>query len=467
MAKKKLDASAPLTIETLVESLSAYLDEGEEYSPLKVDGAEEDIDKLALLINEVVERFEGERTDHVDFRTRISHDLERVYDAVSRMSSGDFDVNLVLESDQLIPLADAFGFLSTSLKTLTDHQTRRRRELARQVEQVHTIIDRMTSGDFDRPIVLDAGDEIAPIVQGLEELRKSFLEMLGSLESIVAHMSSAATEFVVGARQQAHNSNEQASSVNQTNIAIHELAQMARESEQRTKEVIEVAGRSEYAYHEGHRAVEDSIKGMNVLREQVESIAQTILALSEKTQAVGDIIATVKDIAEQSKLLALNASIEAARAGEHGRGFAVVASEMRTLSTQSKQATNQVRGILNEILSSANKAVLVTEAGSKQAESGVALASQSGEAMLILSEAIARSSDVAHQIAASVRQQVSGMSQMIEAIDTIHQSVQDSLEGAQQIEHSAVDLQTLSEELQKLVAKYRKKNLADFDIIGG
>lgn len=467
MAKKKSDDSAPLTIDSLVESLSAYLDEGEEYSPLKVEGADEEIDKLALLINEIVERFEGERTDHTDFRTRISHDLERVYDAVSRMSSGDFDVDLVLESDQLIPLADAFGFLSTSLKTLTDHQTRRRRELARQVEQVHTIIDRMTSGDFDRPIVLDAGDEIAPIVQGLEELRKSFLEMLASLERIVAHMSSAATEFVVGARQQAHNSNEQASSVNQTNIAIHELAQMARESEQRTKEVIEVAGRSEHAYHEGHRAVEESIKGMNVLREQVESIAQTILALSEKTQAVGDIIATVKDIAEQSKLLALNASIEAARAGEHGRGFAVVASEMRTLSTQSKQATNQVRGILNEILSSANKAVLVTEAGSKQAEAGVALASQSGEAMLILSEAIARSSDVAHQIAASVRQQVSGMSQMIEAIDTIHQSVQDSLEGAQQIEHSAVDLQTLSEELQKLVAKYRKKNLADFDIIGG
>lgn len=467
MAKQTRDDSQ-LTLETLVARLGAYLDEGKPFEPIRIDDANNEISRLALLINELVERFQLEATRHADFRKLIGDDLEHIYDAVSRMSSGDFDVNLELDSPQLTPLADAFGFLSTSLKTLTEHQTRRRRELAKQVAEVQDIIERMADGNFDTPVALDAGgQEIEPIIRGLETLRKSFLEMLGSLERIVSHLSSAATQFVVAARQQAHNSNEQASSVNETNIAIHELAQMARESEQRTKEVIEVANRSESAYQEGHRAVEESIRGMNLLREQVESIAETILSLSEKTQAVGDIIATVKDIAEQSKMLALNASIEAARAGEHGRGFAVVASEMRTLSAQSKQATNQVRGILNEILASANKAVLVTEAGSKQAESGVKMAGQAGEAMLILSEAIARSSDVAHQIAASVRQQVSGMSQMIEAIDTIHQSVQDSLEGAQQIEHSAVDLQTLSEELRTLVGKYRRKghDVRDNDLV--
>jgi len=463
--KKKDDADATeLTVDAIVERLSDYLDEGETYEPFIVEDADGEMEKLGLLVNELVERFQNESTRHAEFRKQIGDDLEHIYDAVSRMSSGDFDVELDLDSPQLTPLADAFGFLSTSLKTLTEHQTRRRRELAKQVAAVQAIIERMADGNFDQPVELDAGQEIEPIITGLETLRNSFLEMLGSLERIVSHLSSAATEFVVAARQQAHNSNEQASSVNETNIAIHELAQMARESEQRTKEVIEVANRSESAYQDGHQAVEESIRGMNMLREQVESIAETILSLSEKTQAVGDIIATVKDIAEQSKMLALNASIEAARAGEHGRGFAVVASEMRTLSAQSKQATSQVRGILNEILASANKAVLVTEAGSKQAESGVEMAGQAGEAMLILSEAIARSSDVAHQIAASVRQQVSGMSQMIEAIDTIHQSVQDSLEGAQQIEHSAVDLQTLSEELRTLVGKYRHSEPAEVEV---
>ncbi|MDX9722875.1 MAG: methyl-accepting chemotaxis protein [Myxococcota bacterium] len=443
-------------IEGVIERLSAYLDEGETFAPFKVENTEDELSRLCILINELVERAETSERRQIEFEATVGADLERVYDAVNRMSSGDFSVMLQLESSQLSSLGDAFSFLSTSLKTLTEHQTRRRRETARQVQDIQFAIERMAKGHFEEAIQVDGGEEIGPIVRGLETLRLSYQDMLASLERSVAHLSSAATQFVVAARQQAHNANEQASSVNETNIAIHELAQMARESEQRTKEVIEVANRSESAYQEGHKAVEESIRGMNLLREQVESIAQTILALSEKTQAVGDIIATVKDIAEQSKLLALNASIEAARAGDHGRGFKVVASEMRSLSAQSKQATNQVRGILNEILSSANKAVLVTESGSKQAERGVDMASQAGEAMLILSEAIARSSDVAHQIAASVRQQVSGMSQMIEAIDTIHQSVQGSLDGAHQIEHSAVDLQNLAEELRTQIVKYRR-----------
>lgn len=438
-----------LTLERIIEQLEAYSQTGEGFKPFDVgDDPESPEERLALLINRVAGDYDG-------YRQQISADLDHVYEAVSRMSSGEFDVTVDLRSTQLAPLGDAFSFLGTSLKTLTEHQARRRRELAKQVNEVQNIIERMANGEFNLEITLVASEEISPIIAGLETLRDAVVEILRSVERTVARLSSAATQFVVVSRQQAHNANEQASSVNQTNIAIHELAQMARESEQRTKEVIEVAQRSESAYKDGHQAVQESIAGMNMLREQVESIAETILALSEKTQAIGDIIATVKDIAEQSKLLALNASIEAARAGEQGRGFAVVASEMRTLSTQSKQATNQVRAILNEILASANKAVLVTEAGSKQAESGVRLASQAGEAMLTLSEAISRSSDVAHQIAASVRQQVSGMSQMIEAIDSIHQSVQDSLDGTQQIEQSAVDLQTLSEELSLLVSRFQ------------
>jgi methyl-accepting chemotaxis protein len=461
--------SQPLTLADINLRLQAYLDQPTSSPSLSISDLTPSDDDVAAtdpallqtisLLSTLDLRHIQEMSEYDSYREQIGGDLEHIYEAVSRMSSGDFDVVVQINTPQLAPLGDAFSFLCTSLKTLTEHQARRRRELSRQVEEVQQVIQRMAQGQFDEEIRVEGGDEIRPIVEGLNTLRKSFVEMLDSIERIVSHLSSTATQFVVMARQQAHNANEQASSVNETNIAIHELAQMARESEQRTREVIEVAHRSESAYQDGHRAVEESIAGMNMLREQVESIAETILALSEKTQAIGDIIATVKDIAEQSKLLALNASIEAARAGEQGRGFAVVASEMRTLSAQSKQATNQVRAILNEILASANKAVLVTEAGSKQAEAGVKLASQAGEAMLTLSEAIARSSDVAHQIAASVRQQVSGMSQMIEAIDSIHQSVQDSLESAQQIEHHAVDLEALSEELSRHVTKHRGKNV--------
>ena len=91
----------------------------------------------------------------------------------------------------------------------------------------------------------------------------------------------------------------------------------------------------------------------------MEGIAANILSLSEQTQQIGTITATVNDIASQSNFLALNASIEAARAGEHGKGFAVVAIEVRNLAQQSKQATTHVKAILNEIQQAINAEVIV------------------------------------------------------------------------------------------------------------
>ena len=98
--------------------------------------------------------------------------------------------------------------------------------------------------------------------------------------------------------------------------------------------------------------------------------------LSERTQQIGEIIDAVNALADQSKLLALNASIEAARAGEEGKGFAVVAMEVRQLAEQSRGATSRVRDILSEIQDATNMAVMVTEEGSKGAENGMVVSSE-------------------------------------------------------------------------------------------
>ena len=108
---------------------------------------------------------------------------------------------------------------------------------------------------------------------------------------------------------------------------------------------------------------------MEAIREQVEEVAEKIVALSQKTQAVGEIIATVNDIAEQSNLLALNAAIEAATAGEQGSRFSVVANEMKHLADQAKEATVQVRTILGDIQKGINSSVMLTEEASQACRS--------------------------------------------------------------------------------------------------
>jgi methyl-accepting chemotaxis protein len=126
------------------------------------------------------------------------------------------------------------------------------------------------------------------------------------------------------------------------------------------------------------------------------------LSLSERTQQIGEIINTVNAIADQSKLLVLNASIEAARAGEEGRGFAVVAAEVRQLAEQSRRATARVGEILNEIQQATNTAVMVTEEGSKGAEHGMELVNRAGGAILKLAATLEGATQAAVQIARTV-----------------------------------------------------------------
>src|SRR5438128_9984713 len=106
-------------------------------------------------------------------------------------------------------------------------------------------------------------------------------------------------------------------------------------------------------------------------REQMNSIAQIMVRLSEQNQAIGQIIASVDDLAQQSNLLAVNASIEAAKAGDQGKGFGVVANEVKSLAEQSRQATTRVRNILSDIQKATGAAVMATEQGSKSVESGL------------------------------------------------------------------------------------------------
>ena len=129
---------------------------------------------------------------------------------------------------------------------------------------------------------------------------------------------------------------------------------------------------------DGVQAAQHAADGMADLREKVESIAANILALSEQSQKIGEIITTVSDLADQSNLLALNAAIEASRAGEQGKGFAVVATEIRNLAEQSKAATAQVRTILGDIQRATNATVLSTEQGTRGVDDGIRLVEKNG-----------------------------------------------------------------------------------------
>jgi methyl-accepting chemotaxis protein len=194
---------------------------------------------------------------------------------------------------------------------------------------------------------------------------------------------------------------------------------------------------------------------METIREQAEAVAENVVSLSERTQAIGEIISTVNDLAEQSHLLALNAAIEAAAAGEHGRSFSVIASEVKNLADQSREATVQVRSILGDIQKGINSSVMLTEEAVKRVDSGKQQADVADRTIREMAESIQQSVQAFQQIVAGANQQQIGFTQVMQAVRDIGQASQQTASSTRQLEKAAVNLTALGQQLQKAVERYR------------
>ncbi len=273
----------------------------------------------------------------------------------------------------------------------------------------------------------------------------------GPLRETTGVLASTAAEILAATTQQASGASESSAAVTQTVATVDEVAQTAEQATQRAKMVAESARRAAEISETGRRAVDDSAVAMGILQEQVNSVAESILALAEQAQAIGEIIATVTDIAEQTNLLALNAAVEAARAGEHGRGFAVVAAEVKSLSEQAKKATIQVRQILGDIQRATTGAVMSTEQGAKQVAITSRQVSEAGRTIQALAEAAAQAAQAATQIVASAGQQTVGMAQIRQAMANIHEATHQNVASSKQTERAAQDINELGTRLLSLV----------------
>lgn len=226
----------------------------------------------------------------------------------------------------------------------------------------------------------------------------------GWLREGVSSLGSAAAEILATTTQVAASAAETATAISQTTATAQEVRETAQAAGEKAKAVADGARQTTQASGDGRAAVEAAIAGMRQVEDKVSSVAESIVRLSEHSQAVGEIIATVNDLAEQSNLLAVNAAIEAAKAGDQGKGFAVVAQEIRSLAEQSKQATAQVRARLGDIQKATGAAVMAAEQGAKAVERGVKQSEQAGESIAVLAQSVENAMQAAIQIAASSQQ---------------------------------------------------------------
>jgi methyl-accepting chemotaxis protein len=317
------------------------------------------------------------------------------------------------------------------------------------------IAERVGQGDLKHEVPASADEELATLGRSLNQMVQGLRRMTGEIRQATESLTSAAAEILASVQEQASSTAEQATAVQQTTATVSEISQSGRQVAERAREVAAAAEATSTGSQAGLQAVEEMARLMEGVRDQADTLADNVVDLSEKTQAVGEIIATVNDIAEQSHLLALNAAIEAASAGEHGRSFSVVASEIKSLADQAKEATVQVRGILGDIQKGINTSVMLTEEAVKRVEAGKQQTEVARGTLREMAGSIAQSVQAFQQIVAAAGQQQIGFDQVAQAIQSISQATQQTAVSTRQLEKAAENLTNLGRGLLAAVESYR------------
>ncbi len=367
----------------------------------------------------------------------VQHNMKEKTIQANRISQGDLTIEVKPLSDK-----DKMGIAFKAMVASLNEKAGLAEEIANGnlTIEVKPLSDKDKLGNALKTMVDKNRFQISEISEGINVLASSTSEIMASVSQLASGTA------------------ETASLVGETTTTVEEVKQTAELSNQKAKHISESGKKTMEISQSGTKAIEDTIEGMNRIKQQMESIANIVISLSEQGQTIGEIVTLVNDLSEQSNLLAVNAAIEAAKAGEQGKGFAVVAQEIRNLAERSKEATAQVRTILTDIQKSTSSAVMATEEGGKTVEEGIELSTTTGKVIKALSDSVTEASHAAIQIASSSQQQLVGMDQVASAMESIKEATVQNAASTKQSETFVTELHKLGEKLQELIKQYKVKS---------
>ena len=394
----------------------------------------------------------------------ISGALIEAVSLAQQLSAGVRNSKIRLDiQDETGDLLRALSVMQSSIQKSEQELKEKEEQSRKDLEQLNNtvagyqeLMSKVAGGDLSQQVQVIADDD------ALGQLGHDINAMISSLGEIARNVRQASQEIVVTLAEvsstttaQAASASEQASAVNETSTTLEEIKATSLQTLEKAQQLGESAEQTRKEGEQGQIAVKEAIEGMEVIRDRMEGIATTILELSEQTQQIGEITDVVAGLAQQSKMLALNASIEAAKAGDAGKGFAVVAMEVKELAEQSQQSTTQVQQILQDIRHATDRAVMATEEGSKGASEGMNLVNRNGEVMRELSDIIRETATASQQIVAAVRQEASGINQVSDAMEQINSVTSQLVVAVRQTEQANHDLSTVAQRLDSSSKVYQ------------
>jgi methyl-accepting chemotaxis protein len=261
--------------------------------------------------------------------------------------------------------------------------------------------------------------------------------------SAVRHVQSSSTELQAAANQQVTAAKEQATAMSEITTTISELLATARQIAESARRVSSIAEEAVSSARTG--------ESIGMIQRQVDLIVSHMLDLGRKSQQIGGILELINELAEQTNILAINATIEAAGAGESGKRFAVVAEEIRRLSDRVAASTKEIRQLIEDIRSAVNKTVMTTEGGNKAVEAGARLFAEVTTSFSQIATLVGTTTEAAREIELSTKQQSTAVEQVNVAVANVAQASRETESSSGQTLQTASELAGLSRELLKVI----------------
>jgi len=309
---------------------------------------------------------------------------------------------------------------------------------------------RIADGDLTVRLSASAGDERS-LLSSISQMQSNLRDTIGHSRQAAEQLAGAAGNLAASSQQVSRSSSQQseatasmAASVEQITVSISHVSASAANARQLAEET----GRLSTL---GKDMVQSTVGEINKIADSVTRSNDVIGALGEQSNKIFSIVNVIKEIADQTNLLALNAAIEAARAGEQGRGFAVVADEVRKLAERTTSSTQEIATMIDAIQHGTQSAVLGMEEGRKQVAEGVQMAAKTGESMQHIQFGTKRVLDAVEDISSALSEQTSASTQIAKDVETIAQMTEENSAAINAVSRSANQLQQLATDLKRSV----------------
>jgi len=299
------------------------------------------------------------------------------------------------------------------------------------------------------------GDFTGAIADAINYTIDQLRVLVSSINQTSRNVSQAAEDTQATALHLAEAAEHQAQEIAGASSAITEMAMTIDQVSSNAAESAGVADRSVALANTGSRVVQNTIGGMDMIREQIQETAKRIKRLGESSQEIGDIVSLINDIADQTNILALNAAIQASMAGEAGRGFAVVADEVQRLAERSGGATRQIEALVKTIQSDTHEAVTSMEQTTAEVVRGARLAEDAGVALEEIESVSKNLAALIQNISNAARQQASSAGHISNTMNIIQEITSQTSAGTTATAQSIGKLAAITNELRNSVAGFK------------